>query len=453
MAPQVVAREPKKFMELFSVKLAKARRLLTGDRPWTLDRLYAIISVIALGTTTWIIVGTTTAMSSIIVLANTLQFQEYLVDKIGRILTKHTGITISFEHAEVASWTDSAIRLKNVSIERDVPDYTRISLTAEHIDVKLSVDRYLKGSGIVEELTIRGMHGEVDSRVAYWDPAVEYLKPKWGFGDFDLSKLHMEDVVVEVYQQEPNRPLHLCLYQLECDRFRRQWILYDICTAKYIHGSFDRCLFNVQRVKNHTDVRDARKLSKSGGETADVDFTIENRMKLDGLNIDLLTAGSTGPLSWLSSGSVDIELVGKFPVRHKLFSSSVQPDVHEDEEISLDFDLHLNNLTAKVPINPEDISYMTNALIRPVVAYMNTNYTSIPFQFPVSMRLSDFDGSWYPMDTKIWTYVSDAVGREMLERVEEQKKPRRLREILFLGADGVLRGISFIAYQALEYYV
>ena len=53
--------------------LAGAQRVriwFTGGRPWTLDRLYGLLSVIALGTTTWIIIGTTTASSAIIVLAN-----------------------------------------------------------------------------------------------------------------------------------------------------------------------------------------------------------------------------------------------------------------------------------------------------------------------------------------------------------------------------------------------
>ena len=45
-------------------------------------------------------------------LANTLRFQEYLVDKIGQVVTHQTGFKVEFEHADVASWVNSAITLK-----------------------------------------------------------------------------------------------------------------------------------------------------------------------------------------------------------------------------------------------------------------------------------------------------------------------------------------------------
>ena len=48
----------------------------------------------------------------VIVLANTLRFQHLLVDKISKIVTKQTGFKVEFEHADVASWGDSAICLK-----------------------------------------------------------------------------------------------------------------------------------------------------------------------------------------------------------------------------------------------------------------------------------------------------------------------------------------------------
>ena len=47
----------------------------------------------------------------------------------------------------------------------------------------------------------------------------------------------------------------------------------------------------------------------------------------------------------------------------------------------------LNNLKATVPLQSPDISYLSNALIRPIVAYLNGNRTSIPLVIPVSMEL------------------------------------------------------------------
>lgn len=36
-----------------------------------------------------------------------------------------------------------------------------------------------------------------------------------------------------------------------------------------------------------------------------------------------------------------------------------------------------------MPVTPPELSLISYALVRPVVAYMNTNYTSIPLNFDV----------------------------------------------------------------------
>ena len=67
----------------------------------------------------------------------------------------------------------------------------------------------------------------------------------------------------------------------------------------------------------------------------------------------------------------------------------------EIEEVELDktipltatFDVKLDNLKASVPIKPPELSYMTSALIRPVVAFMNSNHTSIPLSFEFELPM------------------------------------------------------------------
>ena len=104
------------------------RKFLTGGRPWTLDRLYGLFSVIAIGTTTWIIVGTTSAFSALIFIANFSEtFQQKLIDRIGRLATEQTGIEMSFKKADVASWFDAAIRLQVRKIISSLPDLSTSS--------------------------------------------------------------------------------------------------------------------------------------------------------------------------------------------------------------------------------------------------------------------------------------------------------------------------------------
>jgi distribution and morphology protein 31 len=47
----------------------------------------------------------------------------------------------------------------------------------------------------------------------------------------------------------------------------------------------------------------------------------------------------------------------------------------------------LNDLRASVPMSTPYISYMNNALVRPIVAYMNAHRTRIPLSFEAKMDL------------------------------------------------------------------
>lgn len=51
------------------------------------------------------------------------------------------------------------------------------------------------------------------------------------------------------------------------------------------------------------------------------------------------------------------------------------------ENVRMLVDVRLNNLKASVPLQADQISYLASAMIRPIVAYMNANRTSIPLSF------------------------------------------------------------------------
>ena len=130
---------------------------------------------------------------------------------------------------------------------------------------------------------------------------------------------------------------------------------------------------------------------------------------MDGLNIDHLQSMSTsgGPFSWLTSGKVDAVLDIKFPrdpseepalnallgeladaitsvaidripgqrelAKPPLSAPSDADDGKLEEDrpkVVVDIDLRFRDLKAVVPIFTSDISYVNNALIRPIVAFM-----------------------------------------------------------------------------------
>ena len=126
---------------------------------------------------------------------------------------------------------------------------------------------------------------------------------------------------------------------------------------------------------------------------------------MDGLNIDHLQSMSTsgGPFSWLTSGKVDAVLDVRFPrdpseghaldallgeladaladhipgtrelAKPPLSAPSDADDGKLEEDrpkVVVDIDLRFRDLKAVVPIFTSDISYVNNALIRPIVAFM-----------------------------------------------------------------------------------
>lgn len=71
--------------------------------------------------------------------------------------------------------------------------------------------------------------------------------------------------------------------------------------------------------------------------------------------------------------------------------------------------MHLNNVRAVVPIFTRDLSYINNALIRPIVAYINSKRTFIPINCRLVKRVGDFDGSWTVFDSGLMDDLSAAV--------------------------------------------
>ena len=95
------------------------------------------------------------------------------------------------------------------------------------------------------------------------------------------------------------------------------------------------------------------------------------------------------------------------------FESKVESTKAEQGEDSrymiMDMRVHLNDVRAAVPIFTRDISYVNNALVRPIVAYINSSRTFIPVNCRVVKKVSEFNGSWTLYDSGLMEEVSKEV--------------------------------------------
>ncbi|GAA5979837.1 hypothetical protein JCM10908_003062 [Rhodotorula pacifica] len=106
---------------------------------------------------------------------------------------------------------------------------------------------------------------------------------------------------------------------------------------------------------------------------------------------------------------------------------SAVEDSAEDEEdkiVSIDLDIRFRDLKAHVPYFTSDLSYINNALVRPIVAFINRNRTLIPIRCHIDLGLSEFNGSWTTYDVGILDRMSEQVYSALAHHVAQSNDQR-----------------------------
>ncbi|KAJ3184385.1 Mitochondrial distribution and morphology protein 31, mitochondrial precursor [Gaertneriomyces sp. JEL0708] len=507
----------------------RIRLFLTGTlRPWGADDVVAMFSWIFVGHTVFLFVGTTTAAGLVIGVANSLQFQAYLAQNLSDYVTASTGFKVTFESAIVPRWRSGVIRLENVQIQcndhtwlelqnaerakqglapLDMEDldvnWTYWDLSIRHVDVALSLWRWLDGKGAISECTLKGVRGVVDRRHVTWPDDWVPVRRKLRAGDFEIDRFVIEDLLLTV--RNPNfRPYSVSIFNAEMPRLRKQWLLYDFMRADSMNGMFDDCLFSVHRMQRMDLVVDEGGLGGWGKVS---------HLKLKGLPISHVNHGLEGPLGWITKGFVDIDLQLLFPTEENdnlldilkdeiedvaakivevvgehpeaggrrggvvryykarygkeeietadtqsglhradrgdatatdtpLYSDShdVPPIPTENVGAVLIWNVRLNDIKASVPLVSPHLSYLNSALVRPIVAYLNAVKTSIAFRFKAKMDIENFDGAWTIYQSHLVDVLGEEVGRALSETVMQQKN-RRLREMAVWGLGSGVRKV------------
>ncbi|KCV71211.1 hypothetical protein H696_02162 [Fonticula alba] len=142
---------------------------------------------------------------------------------------------------------------------------TQFDVTCDKMEVRLSFSRFMKGQGLVEDITIRGVRGTVDQRHLYWPP--DYVNPPLKDG-FDIRRVQVEDVLLTLLQPS-FRPFNVSILALDLDRLRFRWFLYDILRANIAIGSYDDCLFTLHTAQRGSAEHQALELAAAGDTDAD----------------------------------------------------------------------------------------------------------------------------------------------------------------------------------------
>ncbi|EDO16046.1 hypothetical protein Kpol_1067p18 [Vanderwaltozyma polyspora DSM 70294] len=461
-----------------------------------------------------ILFGTTTFVSIILFLLNTVSAQEFLTTKIGYYITKNTSLYVVFENAMVPNWASGNIIMHKVFISRrpklsqnftkgsqeeavqraelalrekqflindlkfDDGNYTQFDLTIDQLEFSLSLSNWLNGKGIVDEVKINGLRGVVDRTHVAWKPKDNprnYLnvhKP----GDFEINKFSMNDVLITLYQPRKFRPFQVSIHNCELPQLRKNWLFFDILNATSMSGTYDNSMFTIHKklLKENEEQHDDNNLHFHKKENI---WQAKTRLRVDNLDVDHLNAGIDGPFGWITEGQVDmigdillpnndidpIQILTEiserllikakdysllFPMINNLNDNSNLIEKPKEEPKGLDpnnyfimdFFLKLHNVKAEVPLFTQELSYMNNAIIRPIVGYINSNRTYIPIKCRIVKDIADFDGSWTMYDSLLMNDLSAQVYDAFAEYVaDERRRSVRLRRVGFWSLQLILQ--------------
>lgn len=479
--------------------------LKKSNRPFNTDDYSAVFSWLVMGNVLLFFLATTTFFSLVIFTFNTVFAQEFVARKLGEFITKNSNLTVTFESAVVPGWSDGRISFRKCFVSRrpkmsnkftkgsqaeayaasvhgstDSPDeevyddgnYTQFDLTIEEANVSLSFQKWVNGTGMVEDLEIKGIRGVVDRGHVYWaedDDATNY-KNIYQPGDFEIDDFRMEDVLFKLIQPNGFRHFDVAIYNCELSKLRKHWLFYDFLNANIMSGSYDNALFTVHKKQRLDD------FNKDMSDT----WKRITRLRVDSLEIDHLNTGLEGPFGWISSGKVDMigdvmvpqenkdlnmsELVAIItesirkeatryrnpevprkplhPDHHMRLTSSEYTDILK--YFVLDLTIRLNHVRAMVPFQAPELSYINYALIRPIVAYINSKNTVIEVKSRIVKNIVDFSGSWTIYDSLLMDDISEEVYDNFVDYVaDEEARMARMKKVGFWSIQLLFQVIVF----------
>lgn len=373
-------------------------------------------------------------------------------------------------------------------VEEDDGNYTQFDVTISTVNVTLSFLNWWNGKGPLKDVEIKGVRGVLDRTSVVWpEEEVNPLSYRHDHqpGDFEIESFKMEDLLLTVHQPDGFRPFSVSIYSCELPQLRKQWLFYDFLSASHMSGSFDGSLFTIHPRQVHGQVTGTEQGAALGFGDPKA-WKKFSRLRIDGLKIDHLNRGVEGPFGWIYEGNVDIVADVMFPAdtdesitkvmgdfydqleeivianRHRFLRNvqdqgpailnlghiiaATQRDEEEEEDsqpkekiseedrryLIMDLRIHLNDVKAAVPLFTKHMSYVNQALVRPIVAYINAKKTYIPIGCRIVKRAGDFDGSWSIFDCGLMNDMSAETYEAFAKDVEDQQsRVRRFKKVGF----------------------
>jgi len=475
-------RVKQKSKKTFKSRRQKRRERRKEKRRDLTNELLTFILWFIYSNTLVLLVASAAALSFSLFVFNSVQFQEYVTGILGNYLSKITGYKITFDSTMIPIWKEKSIILKNITVQYNVDtvkemkqkelkkkhrkqkiigyltlnkskinteeeeievddNFTYYDLKIDEIDMFISPMKYFKDKNIIKRCLVKGVRGDIDRRNVYNDPNIVYdpaiERQKHHNREFAIKKLSIEDMSVNMICKN-FRPYKIAIFNADLSKFRLRYIVHDILSANSIVGMLDSSLFSIYRPYHN-----AHRKSHMNG----IPDVRKSYLKINSLPIDFLNNGDPGPFGWINKGTIDINTTMEIPQVFKTKNEDIELD--KTIPLTATFDVKLDNLKASVPMKPPELSYMTSALIRPIVAYMNSNHTSIPLSFEFELPMDNLDGSWTLFDSEIASAFGTGMGTSIAELVKnERERNKAIKHVGLWSLQSVSKNVVNIYEQA-----
>jgi len=306
---------------------------------------------------------------TVLAIANWLLFDDVVRWQLARA-ERQTGIAVTFNSASGSLWT-GAIELHDVTIQRTTGETSNFDLSARTFGIDLSVGDLLLLKPVFERVELQGLRGTYD-RVGL----PEKLQPR---RSFRLGRLVVNDALVQVTDHtRPNKvQVQLQIDSLAVEPLRSDWAVFDLLFRGNAAGRIDGHEFSI-----------ATREILEGRET---------HWRGEGLPVGLLASYVGGPLDWIKSGALDVEVTDRW-------------QVGEQTQIDMHWQLVLRDIQAEVP---DGVSRATRAVAKPVVAFLNKHALRLPLEFEVAIARDRFRFAASPEAAGLGRTVGDALAAEL----------------------------------------
>ncbi|SCV04497.1 LAME_0H18910g1_1 [Lachancea meyersii CBS 8951] len=376
LSKQKLLSEATNFYERFKIKTKWV--LIRENRPFSTDEISTLFSWLVISQIVWIVLGTTTFVSLVLFTFNTVFAKEMVGQMVGRLLNNYIdGVDVRFQDALVPEWKRGCLSFKQVELrttDDDVESHVStdstkpiaklsFDLTFNQIDITLSFTKWFRGQGLINDLSLYGMKGDVSvddtrepEKLISW-----FSNPK-----YHLGRLKIRDSRINVQDQTLDQNYRLSIYNMDLPQVRFEWALVDFFNANVVTGAVNHALFTIHK-RQH-------KLAYLQDFEHDMSpWKRITRLRLDEISVKDLGLDKSKAFNWIEDGQVEI------------IADFMLPDIpgekdsgfdDENKYVVMDLKFKFKDLTARYPSEEPKLAngdfIATLDELRPLIAFVNT---------------------------------------------------------------------------------